>query len=719
MWRRLAPLGFALLILACVGTGGLIGCGEAAVIDSDDPSADGLSVVPHGKEDNFFAPAAREYLVEGTWYLTLQSHYADKTEEQRVKRVKRLLPFKQIAFSYFLNAYIAPKDKKDKNASYGGFNAVTKNASFDDLRIEKAGELTYSFTIRQEMGGPEDLLQKMPVSASADGSLTFGLVVGKVDNVTIQKVAFNDEWYHAKPWKDFKPENFDADLLETIELTVTPQPRSLDAWPEYSELFADGKVSIGIHFGWDYNNADHLKDPRRMFYWLSNDGFERPVSTFNDMKRDSGPFTKTIQANGKPVEVEVFLHWPVPGTDTDPDTATGGKNLEKDMVKSLEKREVIIFSGHSGPFYGFALANWKKTEEGDLDDSKIPGLDLPDFYQIVLAEGCETYALGQAFWDNPAKASRTNLDIITTTTYSTAYEANPIKEFLSAVVGTWEEDKKTHVPWTYGELLKALDWGTWDPAMYGVHGIDDNPHLHPYADPAFFCDVCDDYSDCGAEGNFCVSLGTDGRFCTGECTGDDGCPDGYTCAAVAREQSITGRACVPLTYQCTGDAPVAVDVLINEVLADPPNDETGDANEDGWYDADEDEFVEIVNSTGEGLKLGGWTLSDDTKVRFTFPNVTLKSGGAAVVFGGGDTASLSGTGALLFVSDAGLQLGNGGDAVILRDETGRVVSRVVFGGEAGKDRSLVRAQDGDPDAAMIPHPGVPFSPGTASDYTLF
>ena len=55
------------------------------------------------------------------------------------------------------------------------------------------------------------------------------------------------------------------------------------------------------------------------------------------------------------------------GTDTDPDTAAGGIVLEKDMRESLNTRDVIIYSGHSGPFYGFALANWKKTDEGDLD----------------------------------------------------------------------------------------------------------------------------------------------------------------------------------------------------------------------------------------------------------------------------------------------------------------------------------------------------------------
>lgn len=42
---------------------------------------------------------------------------------------------------------------------------------------------------------------------------------------------------------------------------------------------------------------------------------------------------------------------------TDPDTDAGGKVLEDLARASLKTRDVVIYSGHSGPFYGFALAN--------------------------------------------------------------------------------------------------------------------------------------------------------------------------------------------------------------------------------------------------------------------------------------------------------------------------------------------------------------------------
>ncbi len=709
--KRLVPV--LLLLLSC-----------SSDPDVVDPGLLGeeSTIVPHGKEDNFFSKSAREYLVEGRTEVVLDEKDADLSPAKRLAKAKRLIPLKQIALAWFLHSYIAPKDKKDNNAGYGGFNALTRNGSFEDLRIiELSDQRTFRFTFRQQIGGPLDLLDHLPVSVQADGEMHFDLAVGKIDNKTMGQLEYNDEWYREEPWKHFNPTKVSPDMLETLQLTIEPQPRSSDAWPDYKRLFADGAVSIGIHFGWDYNYGDHLKDSRRVFFYLKKAGFTTPVIDYDSLQRDSGPFTRTISANGKPVQVEVSLFWGKPGTATDPDTDKGGKQLEKDMFSSFAQREVIMFSGHSGPFYGFSLANWKKTDEGDLDDSKIPGMDMLESYQVVMAEGCETYAVGQAFWDNPAKTDRDNLDIITTTTYSTAYDALPVKDFLEAVVGT--DDKGNHVPVSYGQLLGNLDYYTYEPAMYGVHGIDDNPHLHPWADPEWFCEPCSSDWDCGdAWGNYCVNVGTDGRFCTAECTADDGCPSGYTCAAVRKGQSITGRACVPSDYSCDGAAPEAVGVIINEVLADPINGPEGDANADGWYDASEDEFIEIVNATNKPVDIGGWTIADNVKVRFHFPSgVTLTAGAAAVVFGGGDIAPLpAAPDALVFAAEDGLSLANGGDTVIVRTAEGVVVDRLVYGPEAGSDRSLNRESEGDEDAAFVPHPGdAPFSPGTAADGSPF
>ena len=696
------------------------GCGEADVMDLSGQSE--VSAVPLGKEDNFLSDTGREYMVEGELIIQLDPDDAKLAESTRLRKVKKLVPLRQLAMSWFLNAYVVPKDKKDPNATYGGFNALSKNASLEDIDIRQLDDTTYAVPMRQEIGGPVDLLSKLPVRDNGDGTYTFELTVGLPSNEEIANLTAGDEWFRKAPWKNFNPGLLTPIELDTIELTITRQPRSLDAWPDYARLFEDGKVTVAVHFGWDYHTLSHLSESKKLYKWLVKNGYTSPVGDYEQLDRRSGPFTRTITAGPSPVDVEVSIFWGKPGTDTDTDTDAGGKQLKKDMIKSLETMEVVVYSGHSGPFWGFSLGNWKKTEEGELDDNEITELDLPDFYQVVLAEGCETYAMGTAFYANPAKEDRTNLDIVTTTTYSTAGDADPVKDFLTAIVGT-REDTTQHAPVTYGELMRDLDWNAWDPAMYGVHGIDDNPHLHPYAEVDNFCATCDTDWDCGSDwgANFCLNLGTDGRFCAAECTGDDGCPDGYACAAVAKGTTITGRACVPQNFSCTAEAEPTQQVIINEVMADPPNDETGDLNEDGWITADEDEFIELVNPSKKPVDLSGWTLSDDTKVRFTFPQgARLASRTAAVVFGGGDPSALADAGVLLFAADNGLQLANKGDTVVLRDSVGAVIDRMFYGAEGNKNKSLVRETDGKKSAAFIPHPGnTPASPATLSDGTLF
>jgi hypothetical protein len=699
---------------------GVASCGETTQKTAQIPT-----MVPQGKLDDFFSTTAQEYLVEGRTTVTLDPEYADASDAEQLEQVRRLIGFKQVVVSWFLNAWLAPKDSKDENYGYGGFNALSKNGSFEDLDIVPLGGLTWEYTTRQQLSGPEDLLDHLPAEQLADGSLKFDLLMGVISNADQRRLGAGDEWFRSAPWEHFDPRKEIPQELETVRLAITRQPRSLDGWLDTPALFADGKVDIGVHFGWDYHDASHVKESRILFGWLVDQGYEPPVSSYDKLERDSGPFTRTIMANGRAVQVEISVFHGKPGASTDPDTAAGGRRLKKDMIRSLQTREVIVYSGHSGPFWGFSMGNWNKTEEGELDDNEIRELALPESYQLVMAEGCETYAMGAAFFENPAKLGRGNIDIITTSTYSTASDADPVKDFLTAVVGTLGRGSRgtrnQHVPSLYGELLQSLEYNAWDPAMYGVHGIDDAPHLHPYADPAKFCGACTDDEACGALGNFCVKLGTDGGVCTAACTGDDGCGDGFMCAAMAEGTSLTGRACVPRTFTCYGDAPPSQKVIVNEVLADPPSDATGDLNEDGFFDGSDDEFVELFNASRREITLDDWTIEDGTKVRFTFPSgTTLAAGKVVVVFGGGDVSWLAqATETQMFVAADGLGLANAGDTVVLRNDKGDVVDRVFYGAEGGADRSLVRKTDGEVGGELVAHPGVPASPGTTTAGFLF
>ncbi len=695
----------SLLAAGCAGTGA----------DED------VFVVPPDKADDFLSLTAQEYQLEGRTTVTIEAELASQPEDVKLKRVQQLIPLKQIVIGWFLNAYIGP-DEEDSNK---GFDCLTKNGSYEDMEITPLADgLTYSFTFRQEIGGALDLLGKLPTTMGEDGRQHFDLLIGKVSNEDMARLETNHEWYRSYPWSSFDPAKADADKVESVSMAIWPEPRSPDAWIDYNSLFADGVVTIGVHFGWDYHSDYHLKHSREIYDWLVGEGYSSPVASYDDYTHTSGPLTRTIKANGKPVEVKVWLFWGKPGSDTDPDTDAGGRVLEDDMRESFKSREVILYSGHSGPFYGFALANWNKTDEGDLDDSEIPSLDMPtNTYQVVLADGCETYALGQAFWDNPSKANRTQLDILTTTSFSNAAGPYSIKDFIEAIAGTGNPDEQKAE--TFGELLHKLDSNSyWFNTMYGIHGLDNNPHLHPYADERVFCKSCGSDSDCG-QAYKCARLeNQEDKACFGLCTADDGCPDGWKCMNIASGYTMQWKACVPNNLSCTVE-PEPIEkpgLMLNEVLADPPADMAGDANQDGTRDASQDEFIEIVNYGTQLVNLSGWAIADGTGTRFVFAQgATIMSGKALVVFGGGNPPDRLGN-SPTYVTKSMLGLNNGGDTISLIAPDGVVVDKLIYDKAMGSnDCSMVRATDGDPDSGWIQHSqlGSPYSAGTRSDGTQF
>jgi hypothetical protein len=685
------------LVLALVAG---LGCLLPLAGCSTSSSEEEFIIIPEGKADDFFAMTAQEYVMEGTSSVTLEASYAGATDDERLARAKEIIGYKHVVIEWFLNVYLIDKSDHDSNEEYGGFKSIVKAGSYEDMNITEVDELTFEFTFQMIVGGTNDLMSLIPSQDAGDGKRKFTLQMGIVSNSEMDNLEFNDEWYRSSKWSGFNPVGMDPQDLEPIELTMWPETRSVDAWIDYNALYADGWITIDVHFGWDYHGEYHLKHSETFYNWLTSSmGFDSPVGSYDEYNRISDPLTKTFTANGREVTAEIRLYWGKPGTDTDPDTAAGGIVLENDMRESLGSREVIIYSGHSGFLYGFALANWRTTDEGDLDDSEIPDLDMPTTYQLVVAEGCDTYAMGEAFWANPAKPNHSNLDVITTTSFSNATTPAVVQDVIRALVPRYGD----HEPQTYGELLKDLDTNSyWFNTMYGVHGIDDNPKLHPY--------------------NQCSRLNDNEKVCTAFCTDDSGCPEGFACLKAAQGYYVTSKQCVPNTRSCAqGPDITGPTVIINEVLADPPMDLLGDANGDGVRSFVDDEFVELVNVSAEEVDLSGYTISDGVRVRFTFPaGTSLPAGGVVVVFGGGDVGSFSvATTGEIFACDAGLGLTNTGDTVTLADAEGNEVDQMAYGSEGGHDRSLTRAVDGDTEATFIAHPNLEFSPGLRSDGSDF
>lgn len=169
---------------------------------------------------------------------------------------------------------------------------------------------------------------------------------------------------------------------------------------------------------------------------------------------------------------------------------------------------------------------------------------------------------------------------------------------------------------------------------------------------------------------------------------------------------------------------VFAQVGINEFLADPPTGPTGDANGDGVTSSTQDEFVEVVNRTSTPLAIGGFSISDDAAVRFTFPPGTiLPANEAAVVFGGGSPTGDFGNAAINgLIFTATLSLNNTGDTITLKDSGGNPIEEIDYGSEGGMDQSLNR----NPEIVGVNfslhsliNPSKLFSPGTTTDGAPF
>jgi hypothetical protein len=271
------------------------------------------------------------------------------------------------------------------------------------------------------------------------------------------------------------------------------------------------------------------------------------VGSYDELRVDSGDFEKTIRVNGAELEVSVKLVHPGQGDPADPAFAGAMKAA---LIEAFSARQIIAYEGHAGPLYGFALANWNVTEAGELDDSELPSLSIPkDFYQVVLASGCDTYMVADALYENPVKVGRVDLDVITTSSFSNAAGNGRTAKLLVDAVVNQSQDGELE-PQMYGDLLRKLNQESWFSPIYGVHGIDDNPRDNPFADKSLLCQACESHADCGGFDNSCVDLGSDNRRCTTKCQTNDDCPAGYACFDIADGSTITSRACAPAAGAC-------------------------------------------------------------------------------------------------------------------------------------------------------------------------
>ena len=183
----------------------------------------------------------------------------------------------------------------------------------------------------------------------------------------------------------------------------------------------------------------------------------------------------------------------------------------------------------------------------------------------------------------------------------------------------------------------------------------------------------------------------------------------------------------------TNDSTGTIDTIyygfvLNEVLYDPPSGSLGDANGDGIRDANDDEFVELVNSSANSLDIGGYKLYDADRLSINtanheFPaNTILNPGQAVVVFGGGTPTGNFG-GSLVFVASGQvLNLNNSGDILTVKNNNDSVLfSFDVTALSNNPNESYTRFPDlyGNFTQHDSASTGILYSPGTRADGTDF
>ncbi len=171
---------------------------------------------------------------------------------------------------------------------------------------------------------------------------------------------------------------------------------------------------------------------------------------------------------------------------------------------------------------------------------------------------------------------------------------------------------------------------------------------------------------------------------------------------------------------------ISAQLIINEVLFDPPNDIAGDANGDGTRSASADEFIEFINNSSTPLDISGYKIYDATNLALTAdtPNHTvpastiIPANGIYVLFGGGTPTGISGD--IVETSTTGnLNLSNSGDVITITDASGTVIltfDSSATGLDFGANQSVTRSPDitGNFVLHTTANATLLFSPGTTT-----
>lgn len=483
-----------------------------------------------GKSDNYIGTSAQEFILSGSATSALPEGFADLDEEPQREA---------------LDAAVTRRTTDITRAAQRHIDAVLREANARRLQENPLPEP------EPDAGTPEDPYQDyfIYVKPSQQGGMALNVdvvngmaqfdfeleIVASLELIGL--VATDGEAF------DLQIPAASGDGEETVRIAVTPSP-STDAFPRYDEMFADGVYDIGLIFGGDYNSERYdLETAKWTVSFLLEEGWSHPtVTAFEQLRHDSGPFTRTLRVEGTEIEARVYIvHAQMD------DDAGAEQTLLRDLaIAQMAERDVVIYSGHAGANAGMLLDYHPRYE---LDDDEFKDVTTRDGYQIYVFDGCNSYrTYVDALMANPARTFDTTnvVTTVNTTPFSAGYEI--INRFVHWL--TFTVDDGSHLPISWNTLLRGVN-DTYLDVHYGVHGVDNNPKLNPHGGQDAMCQSCQTSSDCGSGANFCLNYGG-GAACGVACTDDAACGDGYQCISVDDDPELfyLPRQCVRTNLTC-------------------------------------------------------------------------------------------------------------------------------------------------------------------------
>lgn len=367
----------------------------------------------------------------------------------------------------------------------------------------------YSMTVAGEFGAMKDVESKLAMQTGADG-------------------------------KKYFPVKTDLGEGEIeLQISIKPIERSLDAYPKYLEMLADG-LDIGVFHGDDHNTPRKDIDHARSVYDdLVRSGFKSPVASFDALKIDSGPLTTKIKVKGADVDVRVRIYH----INMTPENDRSA--MVEAYKHSMKGDDVIIYDGHAGKrldYSGVVLAY--NPARVSIPASQFKDIETTDKQQIYLFNGCETYnGYADKLYENPNRRPE-NTDVITTVNYSAIQrQANQVLAFIHQLV---DQKNGQWVPRSWDSVLSkmnAVGERSWFHG-YGVHGLDDNAKVSPIADVSKVGQACTSDAQCGSADARCVQKSSTQKVCGIACADSSGCPNGTKCVLPRGLTSLDDRQCL-------------------------------------------------------------------------------------------------------------------------------------------------------------------------------